>query len=452
MAAMIHFECIIGKGCGCILVKGREGNMRRQTRTRLLSRAACLAAIGLLALTVGGLALGRPASATPGQATSASSQTNLTWSTWGSSAANNRVWNKVAAMVTKNYPNIHITVQMSSFADYFTKLAIESASNSMPCIVSIQGQRVPGFGQDLKSLNPLISGSKFQLGVFDPTILKDFVVNGKQLALPYDFGPEVIYYNKTLFKKFGLPLPTNTWTMAQFLKDAKAMTTSTTYGYTTYPWDDPFVWSVDLAGQNVYLQNGKLNLTSPAFVKAFTTYTDFVHSQHLAPVIPSTTDADWDIDSQWQLGSVGMVVDGPWDMSWDESTAKFQFGIAPMPAGPAGSLTVEAGSGYEISKNCNDDSAAWDAIQVMTGAAVGKYLGQIGQNFSARSAEQQYWLKSAVPGSASTIEYALAHAIPYETTANWDQVQHVMAQYAVTALNGTSSPKSVLDEITSQVG
>ena len=45
--------------------------------------------------------------------------------------------------------------------------------------------------------------------------------DGQQIAIPYDFGPLVVFYNKDLFAKAGLKEPSTTWTTDEFEADAR---------------------------------------------------------------------------------------------------------------------------------------------------------------------------------------------------------------------------------------
>ena len=47
-------------------------------------------------------------------------------------------------------------------------------------------------------------------------------------------------------------------------------------------------------------------------------------------------------------GDVAMIVDGPWQLINLKNSVKFKIGLAPLPVGPAGSITVSAGSGFGI--------------------------------------------------------------------------------------------------------
>ena len=57
-----------------------------------------------------------------------------------------------------------------------------------------------------------------------PASPRAFSIEGKQVALPYDVGPLVMFYNKDAFKAAGLKEPAIGWTTDEFMADAKALT------------------------------------------------------------------------------------------------------------------------------------------------------------------------------------------------------------------------------------
>src|SRR6185312_8068324 len=145
----------------------------------------------------------------------------LTWGMWAGSDAEVSAWRHVADMVTAKYPDIKITLQTASWPDYWTKLPTLAASNQLPDIVSLQSLRTPGFASLLTPLDDLAKRDKFDLTAFDKSIIGGLSSDGHVVALPYDFGPLITYYNADWFKKAGITPPAPGWTVDDMKKDAK---------------------------------------------------------------------------------------------------------------------------------------------------------------------------------------------------------------------------------------
>lgn len=325
----------------------------------------------------------------------------LTWFMWSGSPQEVQAWQHDASLVTQKYPNIHIKFETADFNNYWTKLETEAASGSLPDIVSLQSLRTAGFSSALRSLDSYVQQSKFDLSAFDPGIIKGLTSQGQLRALPYDFGPLVMFYNKDLFQKYHVPLPSANWTYADFLQAAKQLTHGNDYGFVATSYPDGWLPFALSAGAKYLTSDGKLDLTNPRLVEGFQNYAQLVYQYHVAPTI-SVPQAS-QTPSIWQAGHIGMVVDGPWDMINHKQTVKFQFGIVPLPRQQK-AVTLTAGSGFGISATTQHPDDAWKAVSVLTGADAEQYLATQGRAFSARTAQQQYWYKNAVPGSQATLQ------------------------------------------------
>ena len=92
------------------------------------------------------------------------------------------------------------------------------------------------------------------------------------------------------------------------------------------------------------------------------------------------------------------------------------------------------------------------AISVITSPAAEQYLGTLGRAFPARTAQQKYWYKNAVPGAQTAMDAALQGAAPYLTTTKWNAVSQLFMQYGVQAMNGQMSVPTFVSNVDSQTG
>ena len=92
-----------------------------------------------------------------GSSGSSGGPVTLTWFMWSGSDVEKNAWLHVADMVTQKYPNIKIQFETTPFNDYWTKLTTQAASGSTPCVIGLQGQRAPQFGNLLVPLDDYMS-------------------------------------------------------------------------------------------------------------------------------------------------------------------------------------------------------------------------------------------------------------------------------------------------------
>jgi ABC-type glycerol-3-phosphate transport system substrate-binding protein len=71
----------------------------------------------------------------------------------------------------------------------------------------------------LRVLDPMIKRDKYALDDFYPMAQKIYQYKGQNYGLLHTTSPRIYVYNKTLFQKKGVPLPTENWTWAE-LQDA----------------------------------------------------------------------------------------------------------------------------------------------------------------------------------------------------------------------------------------
>jgi len=424
--------------------------LQKRTFTRRHALKVLGGAAGIAAIASPDTLLAAPGTS-PFAVLRAQETVNLKWFMWSGSPAEVDAWKHLASMVTAKYPTIKIEFVTASWPDYWTKLPTEAAGGTLQDIISLQSLRTPGFADLFQPLTPFIDQDKFAVSAFDESIIGGLTYQDGLRALPYDFGPEVIFYNKDMFQKANLPFPKVDWTYDEFLDTAKKLTTGGKYGYGAWPYPDSWL-PFALSDGATYLDSaGKLDLTNDSLVAAFSKYTELVHKLKYAPSIPSTKDTNY-MQAQWMAGNVAMHVNGPWQMINFKSGVKFDFGIVPMPKGTKGSVTVSAGSGFGVSKTTKHADEVWKAVTVLTGPEAEQYLASAGRAFAARKDEQQYWYKHAVEGSQETLEAALKSVVPYKVTPQWQQVSTLLLQYGIPAMNGQTDPKDALTQVQAQAG
>jgi len=374
----------------------------------------------------------------------------LTWFMWSGSEPEVAAWRHVAAMVTEKYPDITVEFQTTSFPDYWTKLPALAAAHKLPDIISLQAQRAPGFAQLMEPLDARIKADNFDIAAFDPSIIKALSRDGKQFAIPYDFGPLVLYYNYDTFTKAGLAPPKPGWSEAEFNQIAQALTKDGRYGLVVSQ-PDAFIAFALSRGAHYLNKDGGLDLTNDGMRQAFAAYVALVAKAKVAPLFPASgTASSNQANGRFAAGDAAMYVDGPWQMINLKKKAQFAIGVVPLPVRAAGSITVSAGSGFGIATTGQHKDAAWKAIQVMTGPEAEKYLAENGRALPARTGSQKYWFDTAaqnVVGASEAITTALKTARPYVTTPNWATVAALFEQYAPLAFSGSEEPAKVLETI-----
>lgn len=417
------------------------------TTTAIRKRAAAAATAAMLALATAACG-----SSGGGGSTEADGRTTLVWNMWSGSTAEVEAWNHLAGMVTAAHPDISLEFQTSSFNDYWTKLAAQASGGDAGCILGVQSLRAPSIGSLLVPLDDMLAGAGVDGADFDQSIWKALQVEGAQVALPYDFGPLVMFYNADRFREAGVPVPSTDWTVQDFLSAAQSLTTDGKYGFALYPTIDSVIpWSLSMQGVDPVTPDGRLDLTQQGFVAAFQWYADLVNQLKVAPPVAASSDPTPALSS-FIAGDAAMVVDGPWQLVNVMGQAAFEVGVAPIPAGDAGSRSPVAGSGFGISQTCEEPEAAMRAIAVLTGPEALQYLAEQGRAYPARTAQQEAWFSPELAGAKEGLQAAIASGVTSPATENYTQVSQLFTQYGVQAVNGQQAVPDFLNTVQQQAG
>lgn len=419
------------------------------SKKRNLFGLAGLTAVALTLAACGGDG-GTTGTGNTGGTADGDEQVELRWAMSADSQVEVDVWQNLADRVTAAYPNIKIKLETTAYKDYYNKLTTQAAGNDLPCIAGLQAQRVPDVGSLYVPLDDKLEGL-VDIADYEPSIVDGLTTEDGLLAIPYDLGPYVVFYNVDMFKEAGLEEPQPGWTVDEFLEAARTLTTDGKYGYALDGTPDmwlPYVLSI---GGSYLDADGAPDFTNDKVVQGFEFAVGLVTDEKVAPAIPATGASNWPAD-QWRNGNAAMVIDGPWQLINARQTVDFEVGLTTPPAFDGTSVTTMSGTGFGVTGTCANPDEAVKAISVIIGADAQQYIAEQGRGFPAYSAAQEYWYEVAdVPTARAAIEKALETVDPFRTSPGWNRVNSLLQQYAVQAFNGQATPEEVLQEVQSQI-
>lgn len=419
-----------------------------------ISRLAKIAAVATAAVVLSacsGTTGGTTGGSNPGSSEGGDEPVTLQWFMWSGSDVEKNAWLKVGEMVTAKYPNITIEFQTAPFNDFWTKLTTQAASGDAPCIIGLQGQRAPQFGNLLLPLDDYMAQAGIKAEDYTPSITEGLRYEDQQVALPYDVGPFVIFYNKDAFKKAGVPEPKIGWTTDDFMDAARKLTDAPKYGFSAGSDIGQLLpWVLSSSGKSALNAEGKLDVDNAEWAATAQWYADLVSKEKVAAPLPGVNTAAANAN-QFLAGNAYMTLDGPWSLINARAQAKFEVGIAPLPAGASGSKTWSDGSGFGVTRNCEHPNEAFKAVSVMVGEEAETYLGDQGRAYPALISTQNAWYEGNKTTDVKPVmDYSLENSIPYTTVPTWQQIVTTFAKQAVVTYNGQGSVKDLLSQTQAQ--
>ena len=142
---------------------------------------------------------------------------DYTW--WGSGARNTRT-QAVIDLFQKANPKAKVRGQSMAYDSYWTKLNVQAAGHSLPCVPQMQARQLGDYTQR-HALIPLDTMVKD--GVIDVSGIPKNVLDtgrgpdGRLYMIPYGAAYDGVMYNRTLSKKAGLPDPPADFTWSWYV-------------------------------------------------------------------------------------------------------------------------------------------------------------------------------------------------------------------------------------------
>ncbi|MEU4619329.1 sugar ABC transporter substrate-binding protein [Actinoplanes sp. NPDC023801] len=271
---------------------------------------------------------------------------------------------KVAADFQTKYPKVKINlVNAGTGNDQYTALqnAI-TAGTGIPDVAQIEYYALPQFSLAKSVADLGVYGAKSLDGTFTPGTWNSVQAGGKIYGLPIDSGPMALFYNKEVFDKHGIAVPT-TW--AEYAAAAEKLHTADPKAYITSDSGDAgfttsLIWQ---AGGKPYQVSGTdvtVNFADAGSQKFATEWQKLLDSKLLSPA-PGWTD-------EWYKGlgdgTIATLVTGAWmpsNLEKGAAAANGKWRVAPMPQWEAGGkATAEnGGSSLAIPDKAPNKTLAW---------------------------------------------------------------------------------------------
>ncbi len=340
-------------------------------RTRF--RAGALALASLVALSACG-SDGGDNDAT-GSGNKAKSGGNAELTVWtGFTGGDRGAYEDIVKSFNDSHPNIKVTMDVQPWDTIGQKLPSAWATGQGPDLAT------PNFDPNVvsqyiktNSVMPLDEGvgageDKINADELSHAAIDAFTVDGKLYAVPANVATLQLYYNKKAFADAGITEPPAT---AEEFRDAAVKLTKRSgnkvsqYGLSLADHETIQMWPVLqwMEGGDIVDEGGCAVIDSPESVASLQTWADLVTKQKVAPV--GLTGAE--SDSLFSAGKAAMQINGPWAAAGYKE-AGIDLGVAPVPAGVNGPVTLGSTVPLMVSKNTKNADAAFTFLAYWTSA------------------------------------------------------------------------------------
>lgn len=282
----------------------------------------------------------------------------LKFSSWGSQSEI-EILKPIIADFEKKNPDVKIEF-MHIPQNYFQKLHLLIASNLAPDVIFINNLNLPIYANYLEDLTNYVDKNLF----FEQT-LQAMTFNGKILAIPRDASNLVVYYNKDLFKKYGISLPKLNWTFEDLIYIGLKFKEHEVFGIS---FDEeslfylPYLMSCgggilsdDLTTEIITVENSQ---------KGLNFYADLRNKYNIAP--KKVQSASVTMAQMFLQQKLAMHLSGRWLVPKYRQDADFDWDIINFPKGSVGSVVPMDSSGWAISKTSKNKDLAVKFVQYLS--------------------------------------------------------------------------------------
>ncbi len=257
---------------------------------------------------------------------------------------------------------------------YGTKLQTRLAGGDFPDVFFAgNGDIVPHVSRNLlASLDERIEADSFDTSDIFPGNLDLYNMDGVQYGFPVDAPNHAIFYNKTLFDEAGIDVPSSDWTDESwnwdaFLERAIALTDrdNNQWGWQVKTGFRPiWIWITANGGGFFNEEGTEVIINQEPTVEALQFLADLIHVHQVAP----TTDVATEMGGGELFQSGITAMESWWPAIGRMRTNiadKFEWDVAPPPAGAAGKTTVGGGTGHVISSSAPHPEEAWTLMKFL---------------------------------------------------------------------------------------
>ncbi len=323
--------------------------MKSTTRSAAITRrvATALVASAMLGASLVACSSGSPTSSSSSSDVEAALKKGgtITYWSWTPSAQA-----QVAAF-EKAYPKVTVKlVNAGTNTTEYTKLqnAVKAGSGA-PDVAQVEYYAISQFALGKALVDLKQYGFDSLKSDYTPGPWNAVNVGGQLVGLPQDSGPMALFYNKTVFDKYGLTVP-KTWD--EYVADAKKLHAADPTKYITSDTGDPgfatsMIWQ---AGGRPFSASGSdvsINLQDDGTKKWTSTWNQLVQDKLLSS-IPGWSD-DW--FKALGNGTIATLVTGAWMPGVLESSVKDasgQWRVAPTPTYDGNATNSENGGGAQV--------------------------------------------------------------------------------------------------------
>ncbi|AFJ34895.1 MULTISPECIES: extracellular solute-binding protein [Mycobacterium] len=324
---------------------------------------------------------------------------------------------------SRTHPDIDVHVNLVAYSTYFNTLRTDVAGGSADDIFWLSNAYLAAYADSGRLLDIGAALGPIAASDWERPVVEQFTRNGTLWGVPQltDAGI-ALYYNADLLGAAGVDpaqLSTLRWgpderdtlrpVLARLTVDADGNRGDSKgfdagrvrqWGYNAA--NDPqgiYLNYIGSAG-GVFQRGDEFAFDNPGAVTAFQYLVDLINRDHVAPPAADTNDNGDFSRNQFLAGRMALFQSGTYNLAPVARDARFRWGVALMPSGPAGRVSVTNGIAAAGNAASRHPDAVRRVLAWMGSRQGNEYLGRYGAAIPAVSSAQpvyfHYWATRGV--------------------------------------------------------
>ena len=244
----------------------------------------------------------------------------------------------------------------------------------------------------LRDLGGLMSAAdRTDLQSYFPVTLAPYVDREKVYALPWCYVPFILFYNKNLFDKYGVPYPADDWTWDDYRAAAVKLTRdldgdgiTDEFGASFAKWQDGYYsWITQNGGSVLSPDRSRATFDEPKVVETVRFLERLTRQDRVIPTdVNKPRQAGIDLFEAGRLAMHGPT--GSFYIPTYREFEKVDWDIALVPAGPSGKGTIVAPIGFGVTSQSKNPREAFQLVRFLCGPEGQMILARSGLFIPAR--------------------------------------------------------------------
>ena len=302
----------------------------------------------------------------------------------------------------RRHPAIEVRVNVVAYASYFDALRADVAGGSADDIFWISNAYFAPYADSRRLVDITNTMGPQAVARWEPSVVDQFTRRGTLWGVPQltDAGI-ALYYNADLLSAAGVdPATLNTlrWSPDDAVDTLRPLLARVA-GDRTRQWaynaandlQGIYLNYVGSAG-GVFADGDRFAFDNPQAAEAFRYLVRLINVDRVSPPASDTNDNGDFSRNMFLQGRMALFQSGTYNLAQVESNAGFRWGVALLPAGPVGRVSVTNGIAAAGNSASPHPEAVRDVLEWMGSADGNAYLGASGAAVPAVLAAQRTYL------------------------------------------------------------